>query len=256
MALGGTPLASFVQEYPFYTAQNVAVLRPLSDITFGEKLFTCLCIRRNQFRYSAFGREANRTLKELRVLEPSEFPGWVKAAGESGASEAAPSLHVPTSELGVAGWRPHRLDSLFDLAKGQRLRKDERKPGATPYIGALDRNNGLVGYIDRQPIHKAGTIAVNYNGIGGVAAAFYQPVAYWCSDDVNVLYPKFDLTPAVALFIATIICREKYRFSFGRRWHLEPMAASGIRLPTLIDGSPDCGFMGRYILTLPFSSQL
>jgi hypothetical protein len=69
VALGGTKLlSSFVQERPFYTAQNVAILKPKSPMTFADKLFLCLCIRHNRFRYSAFGREANRTLKDLQPV--------------------------------------------------------------------------------------------------------------------------------------------------------------------------------------------
>src|SRR5262249_52765384 len=145
--------------------------------------------------------------------------------------------------------KPFRMSSLFDLKKGKRLTKADRVPGGTPFIGALDRNNGVVGSTDQPPLHPAGTITVNYNGIGGVSAAFYQPAAYWCSDDVNALYPRFAMTPAVALFVATVIRREKYRFSFGRKWHLERMEQSEIRLPVRADGEPDWEFMERYIKT-------
>lgn len=77
VSLGGTYLlSSFVQLYPFYTAQNVAVLYPKKEMTFNEKLYYALCIRGNRYRYSAFGREANRTLRTLEV--PSKCPDWVK----------------------------------------------------------------------------------------------------------------------------------------------------------------------------------
>jgi hypothetical protein len=79
VALGGTKLlSSFVQMYPFYTAQNVAVLRARTTMSFAQKLFVCIAIRHNRFRYSAFGREANRTLRTLSVPEPKEFPVWVQ----------------------------------------------------------------------------------------------------------------------------------------------------------------------------------
>lgn len=79
VSLGGSKLlSSFVQIEPFYTAQNVAVLQAREPMTFAEKLFICLCIRHNRFRYSAFGREANRTLRTLPVPHPSEFPTWLK----------------------------------------------------------------------------------------------------------------------------------------------------------------------------------
>ncbi len=76
VALGGTYLlSSFVQQKPFYTAQNIMVLIPKKDMTVREKIFYCLCISKNRFRYSAFGREANRTLKKLEL--PDKIPDWV-----------------------------------------------------------------------------------------------------------------------------------------------------------------------------------
>jgi hypothetical protein len=127
--------------------------------------------------------------------------------------------------------------------------------GQTPFIGAIDNNNGVTSYVAQPPLHPAGTITVNYNG-AGVAEAFFQSVPYRASDDVNVLYPKFEMTPKVAMFIATVIRLEKYRFSYGRKWHLERMLKSEIRLPVLKDGTLDSAFMENYISGLPFSAQV
>lgn len=75
VALGGSILSSFVQQEPFYTAQNIMVLEPRKNMSFKEKVYYCSCIEKNKFRYSTFGREANRTLKDLKV--PSKVPDWV-----------------------------------------------------------------------------------------------------------------------------------------------------------------------------------
>src|SRR5713101_6458429 len=56
VALGGAKLLSaFVQDDPFYTAQNVVVLKPRSEMSFAEKVFVCMCIRHNRWRYSDLG---------------------------------------------------------------------------------------------------------------------------------------------------------------------------------------------------------
>jgi hypothetical protein len=81
VSLGGTPLATFIQEQPFYASKNVAVLTPIEKMTFFEKLYVCLCIRRNQFRYSAYGRVANRTLRELLIPSREDFPDWLYDPG-------------------------------------------------------------------------------------------------------------------------------------------------------------------------------
>lgn len=75
VALGGSILSSFVQPMDFYTGQNVMVLTPKQKMTFQEKIYYCLCIKRNDFRYSTFGREANRTLPLLKI--PSQVPEMI-----------------------------------------------------------------------------------------------------------------------------------------------------------------------------------
>jgi type I restriction enzyme M protein len=109
--------------------------------------------------------------------------------------------------------------------------------------------------LSQPPLHPANTITVNYNG-AGVAEAFYQAVPYRCSDDVNVLYPKFKISPKVALFIASVIKLEKYRFSYGRKWHLERMLKSEIRLPIQPNGTLDTKRIEAYIDSLPFGKQV
>lgn len=257
VALGGSRLLSaFVQEAPFYTAQNVAVLRPKNLMTFQQKLYMCLAIRHNRFRYSAFGREANRTLRTLLVPDLTDFPSWIEEVEQLSAERmAAAAVETQTQPLKTDAWCFFELRKLFDIRKGQRLTKANMLPGNIPYIGASDTANGTTARIGQMPIHKGGTISVSYNG--SVAEAFYQPEPYWATDDVNVLYPKgFKLTPETALFICTLIRLEKYRFNYGRKWHLERMRDSAIKLPVTADGNPDWAFMTRYIQSLPYSSQL
>ena len=153
------------------------------------------------------------------------------------------------------GWKAFKLSDLFEIKKGKRLTKADQTEGNTPYIGAIDSNNGVSGYIGQRPIHKGGTISVSYNG--SVAEAFYQPKPYWATDDVNVLYPKgFKLTPATALFICTVIRLEKYRFNYGRKWHLDRMRETVIKLPVTKSGELDLAGMENYIKILPYSSQI
>jgi len=121
--------------------------------------------------------------------------------------QAPSALQARDLEPEKCGWKAFRLSDLFEIKKGKRLTKANQTEGTTPYVGAIDSNNGVSGYIGQPPIHKGGTISVSYNG--SVAEAFYQPEPYWATDDVNVLYPSgFKLTPATALFICTIIRME------------------------------------------------
>ena len=156
-------------------------------------------------------------------------------------------------ELGQRTWKPFIYSKIFKIKKGKRLIKEQMSPGETPYIGAIDSNNGCREYIDSSPIHKENSIVVNYNG--SVAEAFYQPIPFWASDDCNILYSP-QMNQFNALFLCTIIRMEKYRFSYGRKWHVERMKESMIKLPVDSKGNPDWQFMEDYIKSLPCSSNL
>ena len=126
-------------------------------------------------------------------------------------------------------WKEYRIGDIFDVKKGKRRTKANMTDGPTPFVGAIDKNNGHRQYIAAEPNHDAGTITVNYNG--SVGEAFYQPEPYWASDDVNVLYPKFDLDELSALFIVAVIRLEQFKYSYGRKWFAERMKESCISLP-------------------------
>ena len=76
---GNGVLSTFVQERPFYTAFHVACLQPRLKLTLCEKLYYCTCIKHNRYRYS-FGRQANRTVRDILLPVPDEIPSWVYQA--------------------------------------------------------------------------------------------------------------------------------------------------------------------------------
>ena len=252
---GNGVLTTHIQERPYYTAFHVACLRPKTKLTKQQLLFYCLCIQRNRYRFS-YGRQANRTLKALRVPSIKEIPNWVSSAvPDMFSGNERPANPQRAALPPLANWKTFTLESLFELKKGKRITKAKLKPGKVPFITAIDSNNGRREYFSGPPIFKANSITVNYNG-NGVAEAFYQPEPYWACDDVNVLYPKFPLTESRAMFINVVIRKEKYRFNYGRKWHLERMRDSSIKLPANKQGAPDWELIEAYIKSLAFSSRL
>lgn len=252
---GGSVMECFLQPEPYYSGRDLYYLTPKQELTDAQKLYYCACLRANKYRYS-YGRQANRTLKDILIPSLQEIPTWVDdATVRVFDGKDVPGLPSSLPSLDTSTWGAFRFSDLFELKKGKRLTKAQMIPGNTPFIGAVDKNNGVTNLVAQPALHPANTITVNYNG-NGVAEAFYQPVPFRCSDDVNVLYPRFKLNPAIAMFIASIIRLEKYRFNYGRKWHLERMEQSEIRLPIKSKGEPDWGLMERYIKALPFSSQI
>lgn len=253
---GNGVLSTFIQDHQYYTGYHVACLKAKIPLSRQELLYYCACIRANRYRYS-YGRQANRTLGAISLPDPSQIPAWAHDAdvdafgGADDSAEAMPVILPPANE-----WRPFRLSpNLFTIKKGKRLTKAQMVPGETPFIGAIDSNNGVAAFVGQPPQHPANTLTVVYNG-AGVGEAFYQTRPFCASDDVNILYPAFLMNAARALFVAAVLRGEKYRFSYGRKWHKERMEAASIRLPANPAGEPDWARMEAYILSLPFSSQI
>jgi len=143
-------------------------------------------------------------------------------------------------------WKWFRYDEIFDIKKGKRLTKANMVNGDIPYIGATDSNNGITARVSNsEHLHSANTITVSYNG--SIAEAYYQTKMFWATDDVNVLYPKFEMTPFSALFLTTIINKEKYRFNYGRKWDKELMQVSKIKLPIDKTDNPDWQWIEKYV---------
>ena len=79
-ALGGNGvLSTFLQETPFYSGRDSAYLIPKFELTTEELLYYCSCIWQNRFRFS-YGRQANRTLKDLLIPARESVPGWIHGA--------------------------------------------------------------------------------------------------------------------------------------------------------------------------------
>lgn len=152
--------------------------------------------------------------------------------------------------LNISEWKEYRLGDLFEIKKGKRLTSEDQTEGTTPYIGAIDSNNGVSNYIGQASIHEGNTISLSYNG--SVGQAFYQPIPFWATDDVNVLYFRdktISFNRNMALFICTILKQEQYRYCYGRKWVLDSMNETMVKLPTKGD-KPDWSYMEKYISSL------
>lgn len=276
VTMGGSYLlASFVQPSPFYTAQNIKVLRPKVKMDLATKLYYCAAIQHNRFRYHSHSREANSTFNEMLVPELNEIPFWVKKYKITNLK--SDSINTEKSRFNPNDWKWFRYDEIFDIKNGFYNKKPENHTDNTiPFIGAIDNNNGVSEYYGIDDIEEASktgdeknsplldklfegnSITVSNNG--SVGYAFYQSKKYTCTHDVNPLYlhSKWhkELNPYIAMFLCTLIEKERYRWTYGRKWRPKRMPSSLIKLPVDINGVPDWDFMEKYVKSLPYSSNI
>lgn len=149
--------------------------------------------------------------------------------------------------LDISSWKLFQLSELFNVQKGKRLTKADMKDGKIRFIGASAINNGITAYISNdEHLHPQNTITLSYNG--SIGEAFYQDEIFWASDDVNVLYPKFEMNREMAFFIIPLLKTAGKRYAFIDKWKKEDMEKCKIPLPVDKDGNPDYKYMENHIV--------
>jgi len=255
VAGGGSVMESFLQTEPYYSGRDLYYLTSKVNLTDEEKLYYCVCLKANQYRFN-YGRQANRTLKDLLVPAVSEIPGWINGIDIHQFDNANEPFNKNSNiELSAINWEWFEYQELFEIARGRGPRKkDLDGSGDIPVVTSSDSNNGWTAITNVNPLHDGNTIGVNRNG--SVAKAFYQPVPFCSTEDVHIFTPKFNMNKYIGLFVSTLIKREQYRYNYGRKWGIARMKASKIKLPVNTNGKPDWLYMESYIKSLSFSKQL
>lgn len=254
VTLGGSYLlTAFIQPSKFYTAQNIKILKPKIELSYNEKLFYCVCIQKNRFKYSSHGREANVSLDTLPI--PSKMPKeFEKISLHNLVNNISKPLLETKYKINLDCWQYYYLTDLFEIFKGQD-QINKCYDGDIPLISAIGSNNGITKFVDNGiRLFDGNCISVVMNGIS-TGQAFYQSKPFYATADISILKPRFKLNKYIALFICTIIKKEKFRFSYGRKWYKKYMEKDKILLPTNRNDL-DFDFMENYIKSLPFSNSL
>ena len=148
----------------------------------------------------------------------------------------------------ISGWKRFTIGSLFEIEKGTRLTRAAMIDGDTPFIGATLENNGITARVGNTGhVHPGGLMTVAYNGQKATGKAFYQPIPFWASDDVHVLYPKFSLTENIALFLAPLFWEAGRPYSFGDKWGKDVMENDCLVLPVNASSDPDWAYVDEYM---------
>jgi len=263
IARNGSVGSTFYQPTDYCASpDDIRILTPRFSLNPYIGLFISTIIQQEKYKYSYGRKLGTARIKKLTIKLPVNDDGgpdfvymeqYIKSLHYKPiTTKVAPQTLI---SLNAIEWHEFLLGDLFDFHKGKRLRKQDMIEGQVNFLGAISENNGIRQLIDIKPMYQSNCITVNYNG--SVGEAFYQSSPFWASDDVNVLYAKgWTLNKYIALFIVTVIKANRYKFSYGRKWTLDKMKKSFIKLPTTGQGAPDWNYMERYIKSLPYSDRI
>ena len=248
-------MESFLQPEPYYSGRDLFYLTPKMLLNVEQKLFYCTCLRANKYKYN-YGRQANRTLKDIIIPHPDNIPSWVNKIDITPLDNIRERIIKNKKfELNTSKWIDFSYDSIFSIYRGKSYYKKNMRNGNYPYVSASAKNNGITAYVDGYNF-DGNKITLSYDG--SIGEAFYQPINFFASEKIAILDIKnYNLTPYIAMFIIPLLRQEKFRYNYGLKWSIESrMKKSLIKLPVKECKSPDWEFMENYIKSLPFSFQL
>lgn len=169
--------------------------------------------------------------------------------------------------LDIKDWGEFKISKLFTLENGKANQGMLEEGNECFYVGAKKDNNGVMIHCAHNSslVQKGNCIIFICNGQGSVGYANYMDIDFIGTTDIVAGYNK-NLNSYNGLFIATVLCMERPKYSFGRKWktHLKDTV---IKLPikrnadktSFIDEThkyseegyvPDWEFMENYIKSL------
>src|SRR5258706_2307185 len=125
------------------------------------------------------------------------------------------------------------INQLFHVKSGDFHAIEELGPGDVPLIACGFTENGFIGYFDI-PLNKTykNAITVAYNGSYPLTTR-YHPYRFGAKDDVAVLTPRKPMKDSTLFYIAALLNRMTWRYSYGRKCYREKLQNVSILVPVI-----------------------
>ncbi|WP_223155265.1 restriction endonuclease subunit S [Campylobacter concisus] len=246
----------------FVLANNILVM-PMPNWSNRAQLFIATAI--NALNYGGYSNYPKKeTLKNDKILLPTlggkinfsfmekfieELDAYLRATGLKNyeLTQSEKSAFAKFDEFSKRGGvaREFTLESLFDnIRQGRRLKKQDQKAGAIPFIMAGVTNNGVANYISN-PVAKFPANSITVDIFGNT---FYRDYEFGAGDDTGVYYNVAQTyTKETMLYFTTVISKSLFgKFSYGQKLRSSQSLNFKIKLPTK-NGEIDYEFMENFI---------
>ncbi len=194
----------------------------------------------------------NEKIDEIELIEILKKRGIKKRS----VFRKGSNNYINISSKDILSWKGYKLSDLF-IIKGTTTTTidflESIGKGDYPYVTTQATNNGVKNTYDFYT--EEGNVLVIDSAVRGYCS--YQELPFSASDHTEKLIPKnFDLNKYIALFLTTIINKEQFRYSYGRKYNQMRIKDTEIKLPTDKGGNPDWQYMENYIKSLPYSASI
>lgn len=267
VALGGSIGASFVQPKPFYTSQNVIVLKPNVNMTDCVKRFICTAIQKeSDLHYQAFVKELNSHIKrDFVVLLPVDVngdPDWqymedymrnIEVRVSTSISKLESAQGVENSKIDVSSWGDFRIGDLFTVRASKSVNKTYLNfdiNGEYDFIGRTSTNNGVQGKLNKLNFEPNDKETYSVSQIGDNVCQ-YRENKWYSSQNIFILTPLNDEMNKAHKFITTLMTNTlKTVYGEDAYSHyptLKTLKQMILKLPIDSKGNPDWQYMEEYM---------
>lgn len=258
----------FFREYNFKCDDNIHVLKNYSFNRFNGNFITN-CIKQTTKDIFSYGKQFRlKTLERLKIFLPIDSNGepdfefmetFMRIKEQEKFKEYNLYIKKRIKELKTVKqvkpleeklWNEFYLKDIFtQIQRGKRLKKEDHKKGNQPYVSSTALNNGFDGFIGNNEKVRIFSNCLTIANSGSVGACFYQPTSFVASDHVTQL--KNELINEYAYkFIATLVKRLGFKYSFNREMNDTRIKREKIMLPINEKNEPDYEYMENYIKSL------
>lgn len=156
-------------------------------------------------------------------------------------------------KINLDKWQSFSLKEIFTkIESGKVSQAGELEEGPDiPYLGAKKADNGIMSWCKYVPdkVSKGNCVVMICDGAGSVGLANYMNTDFMGTVNLALGYNDKFLNEYTGLFLATILSKERIKYSFGRKWktHLND---TNIRLPATRNGHPDWKWMEKFVKSL------
>ena len=260
---------AFYQYQDFYSVSHgrVNILTPKFKMNTFIALFIVTLINKESFKYSygraVYSSEISRMVIKLPV-DVNGNPNWqfMEDYINSINSEPITTKNKQNTLLNVEtkGWKEYKLGQLFnEIYKADAHVKndiDNFEHGNSErleFITRTDTNNGCDCFVNKNDV--SGIEKGNAIIIGDTTSTIYYQANNFVAGDHIVVCRADWINKYTALFLKTLLEKERYRYSYGRAFKMDLIKSTIVNLPTK-NNEPDWEYMENYIKSLPYGDRI
>ena len=203
---------------------DISVLIPLSKMSLNKLFYVSSCINLQKWMFN-YGRKLSKTRLENMEIDFSNYEERT-----INLSSRFPPQNARSTITHNENYKSYNITKLLTIDRGDFHALDRLDLGDIPTVSRICNDNGVTGFFekpDNAKTYNKGLITVST--VSG--DAFVQLVDFIATDNVLICSPKAPFKITTLFFIAFMINKQKWRFSYGRQPYKRIFSKLNIFMP-------------------------